>query len=691
MNSCWLPVKEASTLLQLSRRNTARGLARCFKGKKWREQSLIVRRVRGRGGNGGWCYEVRLDSLPAELQMRHVPLTPFETSFNDPLNDPSNWRYSIIEEALKHPSGSRQRAEVIRDIAAKVHFEPDGSRRQVTDRTLRTWIKDYENNGYAGLSKAARTDKNVRKVLITRDWDKAIELPIETKEKIAQKIDQYIRSLWAGLQPQSGWKEVQREASRKLLRLTIDAKPDMPQGKIRNYCNLSRTAVDRWRQFGAIAVHDMDAKTYFDKQPRIQRGIKTLLPMQIVMGDVHPIDILYQRGDGSTATAKGIFWMDVATGRITGTVEFFQKGKGVRQEHVIESFVKMASDPRWGAPAELYLDNGGEYNWSKFVENAMKLTQMPIKFLDNGMFIPSSDQAVTKAQPYNSSAKGQLEGAFAIIEQKHLSKIPGWIGGDRMRKKTANIGRAPVPFQSSPEALTQAILNAVAVYNDSPQSGRLRGLSPNQRFTELVDTGWQYSAFEEGVLESILCKSEQRTLHQARIKYKGKLYYHDALANPALGGRVEARIPLFGHQKRIAVFDRNGNFVCIALPDRVFDHDDRTGAIESNRRKTIMRNKIRAMRKETDRIDTLEILTEQAASIELTPEPALGGVIRLSDQDELAGRELAKPLSELEQEKHDEKEEYFRTFDKLVAKKGSSLAPDDPIDPELRHLSLNQK
>ncbi|MEX1034416.1 MAG: Mu transposase C-terminal domain-containing protein, partial [Sneathiella sp.] len=549
----------------------------------------------------------------------------------------------------------------------------------------------YENRGYDGLGRASRADRNQRKVLITRQWDRAIKLPDDIKEQIAEKIEQYIRSLWAKLQPGSGWKEVQREASRKLLSLTIDAKPDMPEGKIRNYCQISRPAIERWRQYSAIALHDMDAKAYFDKQPRIQRGIKTLLPMQVVMGDVHPIDILYQRDDGSLATAKGIFWQDVATGRLTGTVEFFPKGKGVRQEHVIESFAQMARDPRWGAPTELYLDNGGEYNWSKFVEDAMKLTQMPIKFLDNGKFIPSSDQAVTKAQPYNAPAKGLLEGAFAILEQKHFSKIPGWIGGDRMRKKTANVGKAPIPFQDSQEALVQAIHNAVAVYNDSPQGGRLKGLSPNQRFAELVDAGWNWTRFEDGLIESILCKREQRTIHQARIKYKGELYYHDALTNPALGDTVEVRIPLFGHQKRIAVFDRNRNFVCIALPDRVFDHGDRDGAIESGRRKTFMRKQIRAMRKETDKIDTLEILTEQAESIEPTPLPELGGVIKLSDQDERAGRELAKPLSEIEQEKKDDKEEYFRTFDKLITNKGPSVAPDDPIEPEPRQISLNQK
>lgn len=303
----WLSSFEFSSLAKIKERRARNAFTRTFSGHTWRNHNLIVRRLRGRGGNGGWCYEVRLDSLPAELQLQYIPLTPFETGFKPALNDPSNWRYAIIEPALKYPLGSRQRAQIIKEVAAKSHFKLDGSRRQVTDRTLRNWIKEYETKGHAGLSKTVRADKNKRKVLITREWDKSIKLSLETKQEISKKIEKFIRSLWAGLQPGSGWKEVQRAASLKLLQITIEEDPDMPAIKIRNYCWLSRNAVERWRNFEAVAVHDMDAKTYFDREPRIARGTTTMLPMQIVMGDVHPIDILYLREDKSTATAKGIF------------------------------------------------------------------------------------------------------------------------------------------------------------------------------------------------------------------------------------------------------------------------------------------------------------------------------------------------------------------------------------------------
>jgi len=671
MKDTWLDINEASSVFSLSRRNTTRALSRCYLGETWRGHHLIVRKVRGRGGNNGWCYEVRLDSLPAELQFSYVPLTAFETPVKSKSKNSSNWRYQIISPALAYPSGSRLRAQTIKSIASQKHFRSDGSRRQVTDRTIRNWIKLYESKGISGLENTTRSDKNLKKVMLSRRWDKGVKLPLEVKVQIAEKIEKYIRSLWAGLQPGSGWREVQRAASNKLLRLTVDAAPEMPLNSIRNYCEIPRNTVEKWRAYEKVAIHDKDAKKYFDQQPRVQRGISTILPMQIVMGDVHPIDILYQRDDGSTATAKGVFWMDVATGRLFGTFCYFDKGRGVRQENVIESFAAMANDPHWGVPGELYLDNGGEYNWSKIVEDALTLTAIPIWWTENGEFTPVTNKAVTKAQPYNSSAKGLLEGAFAVLEKKHFSKIGGWIGGDRMKKKTANVGKQPVPFAGSKEELSNMLQKAIEVFNDTPQGGRLNGLSPNQKFSEMVKAGWKSTRFGDGVLESIFCKVEQRTVRQGRVSYKGDWYYHDALSNPAIGQTVEVRIPLFGAQKRVAIFGADKKLVCIATPDRIYSHDDIEGARESSRRKTNMRRHVRNMKKEVEVVDTQKLLIEEASTIRKPLTPEQGAVIRLSDHEENAGRELAKPYTAIEEDTRRKQELRHKTFDKLVAPTGS--------------------
>jgi hypothetical protein len=51
--------------------------------------------------------------------------------------------------------------------------------------------------------------------------------------------------------------------------------------------------------------------------------------MEVVFGDVHPIDVVLRREDGSTAHARTIAWLDFATNRLWLDVVLFAPGKGV--------------------------------------------------------------------------------------------------------------------------------------------------------------------------------------------------------------------------------------------------------------------------------------------------------------------------------------------------------------------------
>ncbi len=81
----------------------------------------------------------------------------------------------------------------------------------------------------------------------------------------------------------------------------------------------------------------------------------------------------------------------------------------------------MVSHPEWGLPGTLYLDNGGEYNWSKFIDDAMQLGDMTVlQSIDKNARLSS----IVKAMPYNAAAK-PIEGLFGSLEQGVLSSIPG--------------------------------------------------------------------------------------------------------------------------------------------------------------------------------------------------------------------------------------------------------------------------
>jgi hypothetical protein len=670
----WISSTDFAKLAGISDRKARQAFSKCYSGKSWRGHHLVVRQVKGKGGKSGWQYQVRHDSLPEELQIQYSPPLADETAPQAIETKDIDWRYRVIESTLKHPLKSRERGLAVKEIATTFHTKSDGSRIQIGERTIREWIKRYETAGPQGLGSRKRTDKGTQRVLVSRKWDRGVNLPENVKSEISAKLEKQARSLWANLQPDSGWYEVQRHASTFLLRLTYEAAPNIPRKTIEDICEVPRTLIERFRQFKAVAIHDKDAKEYFDRiTPRIQRSTANLLPMQIVMGDVHPIDIYYHRDDGSEATPKGIFWMDVATERLWCLPVFFKKGNGVCQEHVIESFGRMVEDPSWGVPGGLYLDNGGEYNWADLLKDAFALS-IPIYFAEGGKYTPASRDPITKAQPYNSAAKGMIEGVFGTLEKKYFSKIPGWIGGDRTRKKITNVGKPPIPFPHSQDDLFNFILQAVDLYNDTPRGGRLGGLSPNEKFQQFIDDGWQPSFFNDGALIGILCKTEIRTVRQGRIRHLNEYYYHDALTNPAIGERVEVRIPLFGNKSRLAIFDHRGKFVCLANPDEIFDHDDQAGAVESTRRKRLARQHIRTMKSQTHKLDTLQLLTEEVEQIEPLPVSEPGGMISLSDDTEKAGKQLLLSPTELkkrESTRHDKRmSDWIETMEKIKRAKG---------------------
>ncbi|HHX0887881.1 TPA: hypothetical protein ACU6E5_006037, partial [Pseudomonas aeruginosa] len=108
-------------------------------------------------------------------------------------------------------------------------------------------------------------------------------------------------------------------------------------------------------RYALLAMHDKDARQFFDTRvPRIRRHRDGLRPMDIVVGDVHPIDILLTRADGSTVTPRAICWLDVATQRLHVTLVQLEKGEGIKQAHVAQSFTALCS--AWGLPRQLYLD-----------------------------------------------------------------------------------------------------------------------------------------------------------------------------------------------------------------------------------------------------------------------------------------------------------------------------------------------
>ena len=434
-----------------------------------------------------------------------------------------------------------------------------------TERTIYAWIARYEEIGLAGLARKQNSARGRRATILTTAWDAAVPFDDATRVRIAAELRRYVRSLWAS-NTSYGWRWVARLAGHRLEKLTAEAGFD---GDLRAICRVPHNFVMLEARYRAIAVHDQDAKRWHDKyRPRVRRIRKGRWPMEIVIGDVHPMDVLLPRADGSTFTPKLVAFEDWANARIFIHPVFLEKGEGVRQEHIAEAFMAMTQDPCWGVPQLLYLDNGGEYGVMELIEDAMRLnTQVRMLQDDDELSedLHNRRRAIVKARPYNASAKS-IESAFSTLERGVFSMLPGWIGGNRMAKKTANVGQAPQPYPHGEAAFVEDLRNCLIAYETHPQTGLLDGRSPRQAFEEALNENWRPTSISRGAVLTAFARDESRVLHQGSFTYgKGRRRYtaRELWGLPA-GTRLHLRVPIFGNLDEIPVMKPDGGLLCMA-------------------------------------------------------------------------------------------------------------------------------
>ncbi len=680
----WLSAPAFAEIARVTPRSANRILSRASQGQPWRGHSLEVRGVRGRGGNAGLAYEVQAASLPAalreaalsQLPAAAVPAKPAtasppapahahgELATGDKPSPIARWRYGIIQPALQHPPRSKERKRAIEEATRAVREHPGGKRGRVSVRSIERWIAAYERDGISGLHRKPPVNRGQGRVFIGREWDGAVPFSSETKAQIVEKVSRDIRSLWA-VNTTCGWRHIARLAASTLAKETVAAGFDPGRRRLRAICRLPRRFVERGRRFRVIAIHDKDHKRWVDENvPRISRSREGCRPMEIVIGDVHHMDMLLRREDGSNYTPKLIAWQDLATNRVFGYPVFLQKGKGVRQEHVIEAFIAMVEDPRWGMPDSLYLDNGGEYNWAELIDDAMKLS-CRMRLLDGepnfAASVRARRSAIIRALPYNAPAK-PIEGTFASLEGSVFSMFPGWIGGNRMKKKTANIGKEPAPYPGDEAAFRRSLSTALGWYDTHPQQGFLGGLSPREAFAAFVEGGWQRTDIDPEVLRWVFSRPVPRTIRRSEFSLDGASYTAPELGQLLSGTRVIVRVPLVGGRQRLPVLDERENPICMAMCKPVYDALDGEGARVAAEGRRATEAGVRAMRRETDPVDAEARIAEVLSGEEQAPVPERGNIVRMGGSLEKIARESARICAsgQLSGSDHEEREETER-------------------------------
>lgn len=685
--SKWLATSDLMDLSGVSQAAVHKALVK----RHWRGADLQVREeITGRG-RGGKTLQVHVDSLPHDLreawylrqgvQINAKPTAQTARAVSIPKDvlqedaafaaqtDVARFKLAILKPILALPERSKERSAMVDQIAGSVLEWPDGTRKRVSRPTLYNWISAYKTGGLYGLTRKKRTDAKAARTEITRAWDKFFEprVKADARRGVAEELTGYIRSLWASGEP--GWRSISEKSTTKLIELSdalgVEAFAALDEGRLGDtgraftrfgVCHVNRRRVEKEREYAVIATKNRDNATYQDKiAATVRRDYSLLKPREIVVGDVHPVDIMMVRPDGSKAYPKAISWFDPATNEMHMTFALLEKGEGVRREHVAMSFEAMVAD--WGLPKLLYLDNGSEYKWQEMIGGFTMLSklsgELAVKYLDDHSVderVAVSREAVVRSMAYNASGKPGIEGAFGNLERVFFSGIQGWTAGDRMRKKTHAKGKDPVPFEGDTRDFLEAASTQLEWYHKRPQHGHLKGRSPNEALRGHIDQGWGKTVLSKPeVLALAFSTQETRVVDRGAVQFtprtgEANRYYHDDLL-PFTGRSITIRVPAYDPQY-LFCFD-GPDLICIAHPERRYHPLDPAGARELACRNKSLRRHISAKAKHCVLLDLVAETARHNEHLPDAPEAPVAEVIDAGILERMARLEAEEKAAQI--------------------------------------------
>jgi hypothetical protein len=505
-------------------------------------------------------------------------------------------------------------------------------------KTVRHWVRRYECHGSMGLARKARADQGAERVCISREFDQLAArngIGSAALGEIKKSLVRCVRSEWRSGAPDSSVEDVRAKVLSFAMNLAREHGITASDDELRHACTLPTAMIVKELKYRNPATAEKDAgRADATMRPRIRRRWSDVKPMEWAAGDVHPCDIPVYRDDGSIATARAISWLDIGTGRLKVIPLLCDKGTGVTRGDVIDSFAELCGDPAFGAPLNLYVDNGSEYGFKEGFDDLARGVAS-IRRHDGRA-------EMVNAQPYAPQSK-VIEGKFRQVE-KILEHMPGHIGSHRDNKKCSRKGKPVAPI--SYDAFCQQLETAVAVLNARPQPGslHLKGQSPNMRFAQFVDDGWQSVTMTRDALTPYFSRKHKRKLKQGTFSFGSKSYYADALVFRD-GESVIVHEPLSQIDKGrnyLLVYGADGGFIGAVEPEQIYSGNSREGAEEKARRDKVYAGKQRELKAETDTLDQVESWKNSAAVMPQASEVKPMNVVTFSKkaQEQRALQEL---------------------------------------------------
>ncbi|TXF11991.1 transposase [Pelomicrobium methylotrophicum] len=483
--------------------------------------------------------------------------------------------------------------------------ERDRGRRAMAEEIARnlgcSWQHVYrlaekaKTGGVMALARMGeRRDRGQARVLISGRWmDWAARLCAAWPQAgdvpaLADKTRQLVRAAWVGGAP--GAFQCWLKASAALAKDLIDAGCPEPLAVEL----LSITCPRKWveaegKHFRVAGRALRDGKGVYDHNiTPVRRTAANLKPGDLVCGDITPLDIPVLRDDGSVAYARLVSWHDVATNWLWVDVVLLEKGQGIRRDDVAASFARMAEEAPFGMPRRLYLDNGSEYRWDEMLVACKHLADMTGQqfVADESATAPASRQVV-RSIPFHPRGK-RIEGVFGRLTH-WLSWWFGYVGGNRMTKKVATLGKGVDP---APLAEVKRWLNeTLADYHVTPQprAEHMGGMSPQQKLLSFREAGWAPWRIDRLALALAFADRYERKVTRGTVSVNGVTYYADFLMH--IHGTVTVAVPriLLGAPVPLAYVLDGPRILGWAAPEHTYHLLDQAGAKEAARRKKVFR------------------------------------------------------------------------------------------------------
>src|SRR5579872_4817183 len=98
------------------------------------------------------------------------------------------FRYGVIAPLVCRRSSEEQMRELRKQVLGTLFTHPDGSARQIPERTLRHWMRCYRKRGFEGLFDERRSDRGSSRVIPAAVLQRAEQLRREEPSRGIPKI-----------------------------------------------------------------------------------------------------------------------------------------------------------------------------------------------------------------------------------------------------------------------------------------------------------------------------------------------------------------------------------------------------------------------------------------------------------------------------------------------------------------------